>query len=120
MNAPKHGRRAAKIANEEGFEPVPLPHSNDTVFKLEVRVNQDTKSLKLLPQLLSNEYSTRYLEKIGVRPTKTTIEMVNKNVPLSESCIKTTLRVSTNSLPSEMHGFLWRAVLAFKSYLLLN
>ncbi|GAX77458.1 hypothetical protein CEUSTIGMA_g4902.t1 [Chlamydomonas eustigma] len=92
MTAPKHGRRAAKIANEAGFEPVPLPHSNDTVFKLEVRVNQDTKILKLPPQLLSNEYSTRYLEKIGVKPTKSTMEMVNKNIALTESCIKTTLR----------------------------
>lgn len=44
-------------------------------------------------QLVSREFATRYLEQVGVRPSKATLDLVNRNVPLSEAHIKTTLRV---------------------------
>lgn len=43
--------------------------------------------------MLENECGTRYLEALGVRPCRATLEMVSKNMPLTESCVKVTLRV---------------------------
>jgi hypothetical protein len=44
-------------------------------------------------QMVASEYATRYLEQIGVKPSKGTLDMVHKNIPLSPECVKTTLRV---------------------------
>lgn len=43
-------------------------------------------------QLVANEYATRYLESIGVKPNRATMDLVQQNVPLTKDCIKTTLR----------------------------
>ncbi|MEW5300374.1 MAG: hypothetical protein WDW36_003310 [Sanguina aurantia] len=42
--------------------------------------------------MLENECGTRYLEALGVRPCKATLDMVSKNMPLTEACVKVTLR----------------------------
>ena len=46
-----------------------------------------------LVQVISNEYGQRYLEQLGVRPNKSTLDLVQKNIPLTKRSIKTTLRV---------------------------
>ena len=52
--------------------------------------------------MLSSEYAAKYLEAIGVKPSKSTVELVHKNVPLTDSCIKTTFRVTNRLRPIAM------------------
>jgi hypothetical protein len=43
-------------------------------------------------QTLASEYATRYLEQIGVKPSKQAMDLVHKSIPLTHENIKTTLR----------------------------
>lgn len=47
----------------------------------------------ILPQCVASEYATRYLEQLGVRASKSALDLVNQHIPLTEKCIKTTIRV---------------------------
>jgi len=43
-------------------------------------------------QVVESEYSTRYLEQLGVSPSRQTLDLVHRNVPLSKKYVKTTMR----------------------------
>ncbi len=44
-------------------------------------------------QTVAKEYATRYLEQLGIAPSKSTLDLVHRHVPLTEKNIATTLRV---------------------------
>mmetsp|Transcript_26128 Transcript_26128/g.77511 ORF Transcript_26128/g.77511 Transcript_26128/m.77511 type:complete len:282 (-) Transcript_26128:962-1807(-) len=79
----RHGRRsdAPSFASAE-----------ERSFRLALKAPEDAESFRVPPQLLEREYATRYLEGIGVKPNRLTMDMVHKHVPLSDACVKTTLR----------------------------
>lgn len=54
-------------------------------------------SVVVVMQVVSSEYATRYLEQIGVKPSKATLDMVHKNISLTDNCVKTTFRVRTGA-----------------------
>lgn len=53
-------------------------------------------------QMVGSEYATRYLEQIGVAPSRAALEMVQKNIPLSHKNIKTTFRVRRPGLHASL------------------
>ncbi len=57
-------------------------------------------------QALNKEYATRYLEHLGIAPAKATLDLVQRNVPLTEQCITTTLRVRTHSMTQSRQAHL--------------
>ncbi|GFH15153.1 uncharacterized protein HaLaN_11328 [Haematococcus lacustris] len=61
------------------------------IFKLQLR-SQDPEFKPSL-QIVAGEYATRYLEQLGVDPSKQTLDLVHAHVPLTDKCITTTLRV---------------------------
>ncbi|EFJ51941.1 hypothetical protein VOLCADRAFT_86956 [Volvox carteri f. nagariensis] len=107
----------------KALSPIPTPRFDDAttdvrsteqpvVFKLQLRPLEDPESFKPSVQLVSREFATRYLESVGVRPSKATMDLVNRNVPLTESNIKTTLRAKGHvedeihiSVPSVTHRY---------------
>lgn len=44
-------------------------------------------------QLVAREFANRYLESVGVRPSRATLDLVHRNVALGEEHIRATLRV---------------------------
>ncbi|GIL73101.1 hypothetical protein Vretimale_4712 [Volvox reticuliferus] len=97
----------------KALSPIPTPRADDamaevrsteqpTVFKLQLRPLEDPESFKPSVQLVSREFATRYLESVGVRPSKATMDLVNRNVPLTEAHIKTTLRAKGH-VEDEIH-----------------
>ncbi|GLC44424.1 hypothetical protein PLESTB_000471400 [Pleodorina starrii] len=101
-----NGRRAKALS------PIPTPRVEDVtssqateqpqVFKLQLRPLEEPDTFKPSVQLVSREFATRYLESVGVRPSKATMDLVNRNVPLTESHIKTTLRAKGH-VEDEIH-----------------
>lgn len=88
------GSRLLDAADEgDGGAPRSSAKREETVFRVQVQAPDDPESFKLSTQMVSGEYATRYLERLGVKPSKSTLELVHKSVPLSDSCMKTTLRV---------------------------
>ncbi|KAG2448368.1 hypothetical protein HYH02_006950 [Chlamydomonas schloesseri] len=84
--------------DEQSSQTVEQPN----VFRLQLRPVEDPESFKPSVQLVSREFATRYLEQVGVRPSKATLDLVNRNVPLSEVHIKTTLRAKGH-VEDELH-----------------
>jgi len=64
-----------------------------------------------LLQILESEYGTRYLEGLGVAPSRATLDLVHKNVPLSQKCVNTTLRAKGEDFLTGNH-VLWRVLAA--------
>ena len=96
MGRVQHGRRmGSKLADaaDEGDAGASSSRREEAVFRIEVQAPDDPESFKLSTQMVSSEYATRYLERLGIKPSKATLELVHKSVPLSDSCMKTTLRV---------------------------
>eukprot|EP00198_Chlamydomonas_reinhardtii_P013603 XP_001702940.1 predicted protein [Chlamydomonas reinhardtii] len=83
-------------------EPSSLAVEQPNVFRLQLRPVEDPEGFKPSVQLVSREFATRYLEQVGVRPSKATLDLVNRNVPLSEAHIKTTLRAKGH-VEDELH-----------------
>ncbi len=80
-----HGRRRTEKDEAES-------HHEPITFKLQVRVGDD--ELRLSTATVQSEYATKYLESIGVKPCSKTMDFVHKHIPLTDACVKTTLRVS--------------------------
>ncbi|KXZ56791.1 hypothetical protein GPECTOR_1g712 [Gonium pectorale] len=77
-------------------------NEQSNIFKLQLRPLEDPESFKPSAQLVSCEFATRYLESVGVRPSKATMDLVHRNMPLTESHIKTTLRAKGH-VEDEIH-----------------
>ncbi|GFR41013.1 hypothetical protein Agub_g1680 [Astrephomene gubernaculifera] len=94
-NRPSSTQRSDDVPGSQSTE-------QPTVFKLQLRPLEEPESFKPTVQLVSREFATRYLESVGVRPSKATMELVNRNVPLTEAHIKTTLRAKGH-VEDEIH-----------------
>jgi len=67
-----------------------MKHS-DMVYRLKLKPPDDPNFSPSV-QILESEYGSRYLEGLGVAPSRSTLDLVHKNVPLSQKCVNTTLR----------------------------
>jgi len=93
---------------------------NETVFRIEIRPPNDCVSnrpFRVSPQQVQGEYATRYLEKLGVKPSKTTLDIVQRSVPLSTNCIKHTLRVRRHPYPCASQRAMVAVVLRYSQML---
>ena len=72
------------------------------VFSVPLKAPDDPADFLVSTKHVSGEFATRYLERLGVKPSKSTLDMVHKSVPLTDSCIKTTLRVSVPTSDTRM------------------
>ena len=52
----------------------------------------DTVDDDALHKALLSEYTCRYLEKIGAKPTRANIELVRRHLPLTKDCLKVQLK----------------------------
>ena len=52
----------------------------------------DTVDDDALHKVLQSEYTCRYLEKIGAKPTRANMELVRRNLPLTKDCLKIQLK----------------------------
>ena len=68
------------VSNKDAILTIPLEPSIDTV-------DDDA-----LHKVLQSEYTCRYLEKIGAKPTRANMELVRKNLPLTKDCLKIQLK----------------------------
>lgn len=75
-------RHAAPAASMQGHSALNLAHSQP----------MHATHLHLLLQIMASEYATRYLEQLGVSPSRFTMDLVHRHVPLTNSCIVTTFR----------------------------
>lgn len=86
--------RGRRKQQTQSAERVVLRQDRRSILTVDVPLEPsiDTVDDDALHKALLSEYTCRYLEKIGAKPTRANIELVRRHLPLTKDCLKVQLK----------------------------